>query len=672
MNDRHELTGELKDAVGDPIIGAKITVTPVPPFTLPDGTNVSSPSSTITAGDGSWSLRLYPSPISAPNSVYLFTATENDKVILTKKFRMPPADSSLYMQHPDQDSAVVITPIAPVTPQPDIMTDTTLDGDGSASMPLKVASPFSNAAHTKLDGIEPLATADQTWAEIVSRAQASSTKLPASTISGLPTQATPTTLGGLTDVTAPNPVDGQVITWDSSSSMYTPQDLPSADIPRIIEGIEAQRGADKLDKGTLRGETTVLGGQTLPLIQSVPAFTLRALQGTSSDNPTLHIAAAQYAVPSANRNEADLTLVNGNFRIADSVDGGTGSASNNFENFIGFVSSGTVNVTVAVYWRVISQSLQDNPATHLYITTPASGIGATTFNLLGGGERYVTLDGKRYTQYRTASSAFATALKNISGEQNWEFHTNAAGTADLNFQPATHLTSGSFHDLAFTNTDATLTGDGREGTPLSVANPFTSTEKSKLAGIANGAEANVKSDYNATSGDAEILNKPTIPTDLSGLSDVSVVSPQQGESLLYIRAGSGFRNRRIDNPTYADIDVVLNNVSAASGDHLLYSYTWSDLQGVLINFALGHSVGYRLIITTDQPFHSVKFRRTGATGAFIGSTALPGRVGSDQTVTGTGLQASLLSPEFDIYLNRSTSATATITRVRLFLYLYIP
>jgi len=39
---------------------------------------------------------------------------------------------------------------------------------------------------------------------------------------------------------------------------------------------------------------------------------------------------------------------------------------------------------------------------------------------------------------------------------------------------------------------------------------YTSTEKSKLAGIASGAEVNVNADWSATSGDAEILNKPTL------------------------------------------------------------------------------------------------------------------------------------------------------------------
>lgn len=43
-------------------------------------------------------------------------------------------------------------------------------------------------------------------------------------------------------------------------------------------------------------------------------------------------------------------------------------------------------------------------------------------------------------------------------------------------------------------------------------NNYTTTEKTKLAGIAAGAEVNVNADWNATSGDAQILNKPTLAT----------------------------------------------------------------------------------------------------------------------------------------------------------------
>lgn len=41
---------------------------------------------------------------------------------------------------------------------------------------------------------------------------------------------------------------------------------------------------------------------------------------------------------------------------------------------------------------------------------------------------------------------------------------------------------------------------------------YSLTEKNKLAGIQAGAEVNVNADWNASSGDAQILNKPTIPS----------------------------------------------------------------------------------------------------------------------------------------------------------------
>jgi hypothetical protein len=50
---------------------------------------------------------------------------------------------------------------------------------------------------------------------------------------------------------------------------------------------------------------------------------------------------------------------------------------------------------------------------------------------------------------------------------------------------------------------------------------YSLTEKNKLAGIAEGAEVNVNADWNAVSGDAQILNKPTIP-------DVSTLVPYTG------------------------------------------------------------------------------------------------------------------------------------------------
>ena len=58
-------------------------------------------------------------------------------------------------------------------------------------------------------------------------------------------------------------------------------------------------------------------------------------------------------------------------------------------------------------------------------------------------------------------------------------------------------------------------------------NAFTDAEKTKLAGIATGAEVNVQADWNATSGDAQILNKPA----LASGAVVDDTTPQLGGTL---------------------------------------------------------------------------------------------------------------------------------------------
>jgi len=78
---------------------------------------------------------------------------------------------------------------------------------------------------------------------------------------------------------------------------------------------------------------------------------------------------------------------------------------------------------------------------------------------------------------------------------------------------------------------------GVKGVTISTLQPkpsegaFADGDKTKLDGIASGAEVNVQSDWDASSGDAQILNKPTIPSNLSDLSDVDTTSPSTGQVL---------------------------------------------------------------------------------------------------------------------------------------------
>ena len=115
-------------------------------------------------------------------------------------------------------------------------------------------------------------------------------------------------------------------------------------------------------------------------------------------------------------------------------------------------------------------------------------------------------------------------------EANTKFlRADGDGTCSWQVPPDTNTTysiqDGELSQNNFTNADhtklngieASATAD-QTGAEIKSAyegeadtNAYTDAEKTKLAGIAASAEVNVQSDWNASSGDAQILNKPTIP-----------------------------------------------------------------------------------------------------------------------------------------------------------------
>ena len=76
-----------------------------------------------------------------------------------------------------------------------------------------------------------------------------------------------------------------------------------------------------------------------------------------------------------------------------------------------------------------------------------------------------------------------------------------------------------------TGNDATI--PAADGTNAGL---FLPAEKTKLSGIATGAEVNVNADWNAVSGDAQILNKPTVTTDHTALSNIGTNTHAQIDS----------------------------------------------------------------------------------------------------------------------------------------------
>jgi hypothetical protein len=117
-------------------------------------------------------------------------------------------------------------------------------------------------------------------------------------------------------------------------------------------------------------------------------------------------------------------------------------------------------------------------------------------------------------------------------------------------------------------------------------NDFTNTLKTKLDGIQDGAEVNVNADWNATSGDAQILNKPTIPdtsdfVEKSDFTSHSILAKQSGASdpvavsignneILGRKSGGG---SNIEGLSVSEVKSLLN-------------YTASDVGAVATNSAI--------------------------------------------------------------------------------------
>jgi Cu/Ag efflux protein CusF len=82
---------------------------------------------------------------------------------------------------------------------------------------------------------------------------------------------------------------------------------------------------------------------------------------------------------------------------------------------------------------------------------------------------------------------------------------------------------------------------------------YTTAEQTKLSGIATGAEVNVQSDWNAVSGDAQILNKPTsmTPTAHTHVATTDLTATGTKSSATYLRGDNTWAVPPDTNTTYA-------------------------------------------------------------------------------------------------------------------------
>ena len=110
-------------------------------------------------------------------------------------------------------------------------------------------------------------------------------------------------------------------------------------------------------------------------------------------------------------------------------------------------------------------------------------------------------------------------------------------------------------------------------------NDYTTEEKNKLAGIAAGAQVNVQSDWNASSGDAAILNKPTT---LAGYGITDAMTATAIETAINTAISAVFSYKG----TKATVDALpasgnstgdVWHVTATSGEYVWNGSAWQEL-----------------------------------------------------------------------------------------------
>jgi hypothetical protein len=171
-----------------------------------------------------------------------------------------------------------------------------------------------------------------------------------------------------------------------------------------------------------------------------------------------------------------------------------------------------------------------------------------------------------------ATSGVAEILNKptIPAEQVNSDWNATSGKAQILNKPTIPSISG-LATITYVDTQDALKVDKIAGKGLST-NDFTNTLKTKLDGIQDGAEVNVNADWNATSGDARILNKPTIPS-ISGLATITYVDAQDALKVDKV-TGKGLSTNDFTNTLKTKLDGIQDGAevnvnadwNATSGD----------------------------------------------------------------------------------------------------------
>jgi hypothetical protein len=241
-----------------------------------------------------------------------------------------------------------------------------------------------------------------------------------------------------------------------------------------------------------------------------------------------------------------------------------------FNNDVGYLTSFTeTDPTVPAYIKAITQqdivnwnSKTSNIGTITGITM--NGVSKGTSGIVDLGTvltSHQSLAGYATTQY--VDNAFSNLVGSAPAVLDTIEELAAALGEDKNF--ATTVTN------QLSNKVDKVSGKGLS------TNDYTTADRDKLAGIAAGAEVNVNADWNATGGDAQILNKPTLFSgDYNDLTNKPSIPSAYDDTALSNRIGAvetGLQDKADASDVYtkSEVDTKTAKTTARGDNKLLYN-----------------------------------------------------------------------------------------------------
>jgi len=343
----------------------------------------------------------------------------------------------------------------------------------------------------------------------------------------------------LTDVDTTAPTDGQVLRYVSASSKYVPTTLSST---APVDSVNGQTGAVVLDADDISDAATTNKYTTASDITKLAGIEANA-DVTDSANVTTALGSISVTAHSDVTDAGSGVIISSAERtklsgIEDSADVTDTANVTTALNSISIKELSDVSTTSPTDNQVLqfnSTSGEYEPTT-LSSTAPVDSVNGQTGTVVLDAD---DIDDSATTN-KWATAAEKTKLGNISVTQAVDLDTMESDIATNNAKVSNVTTN-----LSTSTTTTSVTVNSSDGTDATInaasgtaAGVMTTSDKNKLDGIAAGAEVNVNADWNAVSGDAQILNKPTIPTATSDLTNDSGFITASSTDTLTNKSGS--------------------------------------------------------------------------------------------------------------------------------------